>query len=214
MSEKKTVVVPNEEMFKPAPIPFAVVTGEGVPDYDHIKSKGKRGGMQYTATIVLDKDQEKQFRKEVLEYWEDNKPKRADDKPANWKNITRKGKDDYEGKFLVYAKTQTHFGDQQNIVPIVNQENVKLDTEEFGQIGGKSKGRLAVTLSIYGDDEDAGCSVFLSAIKLTKYEKLEPKGGATAFGKADEGEVASTGNFGNADSSAKKKDKKKKKKKD
>ena len=214
MSEKLTLVIPNEEDFKPVSIPFAVVTGDGVPDYDNMKSKGKRGGMEYSASIILDKKMAKALQNEILDFWKDNKPKEGGKKPANFKNIVREGKDDYKGDFIVYAKTQTEFNGVGNIVPIVNHEGTKLDTAEFGLIGGKSKGRLAVTLSVYGDDEDAGCSLFLSAVKLTHFEKLEAKGGASAFGGGDEGDVEGAGGFkgeGKKDKSEKK-DKKKKKK--
>lgn len=204
MSEKITVVVPNEDQFKPAPIPFAVVTGEGVDDFDGVDK-------EYTASIVLNKKQAKFFRDEVMEFWEENKPKSAKDEPANWKNIVREGKDDYEGSFMLYAKTKTHFGDKANVVTIVNHEGTKLDPEEFGLIGKGSEGRLAVTLSIYsqgkGKNMKAGVSIFLSAIKLTKFSGFESNGAANAFGKED-GEVDAAGGF-----KSEKKDKKKKKKK-
>jgi len=208
MAERKVVVVPNEDEFKPAPIPFAIVTGEGVDNYDG-------DGKEYTASIILNKKQAKFFRDEVLEFWEDNKPSDVEDeKPANWKNIVREGKDNYEGDYILYAKTQTHFGDKPNIVTIVNHEGTKLAPEEFGMIGKGSEGRLAVVLSVYkqgkGKNARAGVSVFLSAIKLTDFSPLESNGGAAAFG-TEEGNVDAAGGF---KKEGKQKDKKKKKQKD
>lgn len=215
MAEKITLVIPNEERCKPAELPFGVVTGEGVPDFDNVKSKGKRGGMEFSLAIQLDKKQAKDFNEEIMEYWADNKPKKAGKKPANFDNIVRKGKDDYKGTFVVYAKTQIEFeGDKgtiPNVVQIVNHEGTKLDPEEFGYIGKGSEGRAAVILSVYGDDEDAGVSVFLSAVKLTKFVKLEAKGGASAFGSGDTGEVEGAGGF-KSEKKGGKKDKKKKNK--
>lgn len=205
--EKVTIVVPNEDEFKPAPILFGVVTGAGVPDFDNVKSKGKRGGMQYSVTLSLSKKANKQFRQEILDFWEDNKPKDGGDEPANFKNITRKDKEN-EGEFLLYAKTQTEFESKGKVVPnivtIVNHEGTKLDPEEFGTMGKGSEGRVAVTLAVYGDDEDAGVSVFLSAVKLTKHVQFSGGNAASAFG-VEEGEVEGKGGF----KSEKKKEKKK-----
>jgi len=210
-AEKLLVVVPEEERFEPADLPFGVVTGEGVPDYDNMKSKGKRGGLQYSASVLLTKEENKAFRKTVMDYWEDNKPKTADDKPANWKTITRKGED---SDFILYSKTRTNFGEgKPNVIPIVNHEGVKLDPETYGGFGKGSKGRLAVTLSVYGDDEDAGVSVFLTAVKLTEFSELSSNDGAAAFGSGDKGSVSGEGGFKSEKKDKKnKKDKKKSKK--
>ena len=200
--DKVTLVVPNEEKFNPAPIPFGVVTGEGVHNYNE-------DGYEYSVSIILDKKQAKDVREEVMNFWDEHKPSGAGDEPANIKGIVREGKDDYEGSFIMYAKTQTNFGEgKPNIIPIVNHEGTKLDPAEFGLIGKGSEGRLAVNLAIYVQGKKKGVSVFLSAVKLTKFEKYEPSGGASAFGSNDEGEVSGEGGF----KSEKKKDKKEKKK--
>jgi len=204
-SNKLTVVVPNEDDFKPAEIPFAVVSGEGVPDYDKVKSKGKRGENQFTATIILNKKEKKDFLETVMDYWEDNKPRDGEDEPANYDNIVREDKED-SSKFLLYAKSKTEFNGNPNKIAIVNHEGTKLDPEEFGKIGKGSEGRLAVTLPVYGDDEDAGVSVFLSAVKLTKFVAYVGGDASAAFGSED-GEVEGEGGF----KSEKKKDKKRKK---
>lgn len=198
--DKVTLVVPNEDNFKPAPIPFGVVVGEGVDNYNE-------DGKEYSVSIILDKKMAKDIKKEVMDFWDENKPSGAGDEPANIDGIVRKGKDDYEGTFILYAKTQTHFGDKPNQVAIVNHEGTKLDPEEFGLIGKGSEGRLAVTLAIYVQGKKKGVSVFLSAVKLTKFVKYESSGGASAFGGNDEGEVSGEGGF----KSEKKKDKKSKK---
>jgi len=187
--DKLTIVVPNEEQFNPAPIPFGVITGDGVPDYDNIKSNGKRGGYQYSISIILNTHQRASVLKQVMEFWNAHKPKRAGAEPANFKNIVREAKDDYAGSFIMYAKTQTEFNGKPNVVGIVNHSGTKLDPSHFGYIGKGSEGRLAVTLLVYGDGDEAGVSVFLSAVKLTKFVKLEASGGVSAFGTNDKGDV-------------------------
>jgi hypothetical protein len=207
MSERKLIIVPSEDDFKPAPIPFAVVTGDGVPDYDHMKSKGKRGGMQYSASVLLTKKERQSVIDEILEFWEENKPKKAGDEPANFKNIVRKDK---EGDgYIMYAKSKTEFDGSPNVIPVVNHEGTKLDPAEYGKMGKGTKGRLAITLAVYGDDEDAGVSTYISAIKVTKFAPLVSGNAAAAFGKED-GEVDGAGGF--KAEKAEKKDKKKKKK--
>lgn len=208
--DRVTVVVPNENDFKPANILFGVVSGDGVPDYNHVKSGGKRGEMQYSVTLQLGKKEAKDFKEAVLSYWEDHAPKDAGEEPINFGNILRKDKED-EGMFLLYAKSKTQFDGKANIIPIVNHEGTKLDPAEYGSIGKGSKGRLAVTFSIYEGDDDYGVSVYLSAVKLTKFVAYEGSGGASAFG-AEDGEVDGAGGF-KSEKSEKKKDKKDKKKK-
>ena len=199
--DKVTIVVPSEDKFNPAPIPFGVVTGEGLDNYNE-------DGKEYSVSIILDNKQAKDVKEQVMDFWDEHKPSGAGDEPANIKGIVREGKDDYEGSFIMYAKTQTNFGEgKPNIIPIVNHEGTKLDPAEFGLIGKGSEGRLAVNLAIYVQGKKKGVSVFLSAVKLTKFEKYEASGGASAFGSNDEGEVSGEGGF----KSEKKKDKKKKK---
>lgn len=203
--EKATIVVPAEGEFPPAPIPYAVVSGDGVPDYNHIKSNGKRGGFEYTATVILTKKEDKHFRLQVMEFWENNKPKSAGAKPENWKNITRT---DDEGVIKLYAKTKTEFDGKPNRVTIIDGKRNNLDPEVFGRIGEGSEGRLAVGLSIYQGD-DYGVSVYLKAVKLTKFKELVIGDASGAFSE-DEGDDLSGTYVTGEDEEPKKKKKKKK----
>lgn len=194
--DKISMVIPNEELFGPAPIPFGVVSGEGVDNYNE-------DGKEYTVSIILTKKQAKHVKDQVLEFWENNKPSGAGDEPSNIEGIVRKGKDDYEGSYIMYAKTQADFEGKAQHIPMVNQSGDKIDTEEYGLIGKGSEGRIAATLRIYAKGKKVGVSVFLTAVKLTKYAPLESSGGTSLFTSTDEGEIDSTGGF--------KSDKKKKK---
>jgi hypothetical protein len=205
-AEKKdrlVVVVPNEEKFKPAPIPFGVISGDGVDNYEG-------DDKEYTVSLLLSKKENDDFRDTVMEFWDEFKPNGAGDKPDNWKNLTRKDKENDKG-FILYAKTRTHFGDKPNVIDIRNHEGSKLDPEEYGSIGKGSEGRIAVTLIPYARKRDFGVSVFLSAVKLTKFVKFESSGGGAAFG-AEAGDVEADGFKPEKKDKSKKKDKKKKKK--
>ncbi len=219
-NNKLQVVIPNEDKFDPAPLPFVAVYGKGVPDYDHKMSNGKRGEMQFTASVLLTKKEAKFFRQEVLEFWEDNKPKGASDEPKNWKNIVRDAKDSTDGRdYIVYAKSKTEFdGEPNTSIAIVNGDGDKLDPEQFGTAGKGSVGRILVTLATYGTGSDAGVSVYISAVKYIHH--VPPSGGdaAAAFGKKEGGDIKGNGGFKSekkkdSDSEKPKKKKKKKKKK-
>ena len=189
---KRTIIVPNEEKFGPAPIPYGILSGTGATDYDGNEDA------EYVVAIKLDKDMEKFFRKQVLEFWEENKPADAADKPANWENIVRDG--------TLYARTKKHWDDGSTTkITIVNHKGVKLDPDEFGHPTDGSEGRVAVTLTIYKSGKKSGVSIYLSAVKFTKYVPYE--GGGAAFGEED-GEVEAGHEF--KEEKPKKKKKKKK----
>ena len=198
---KVTLVIPNREKFPPAPIPFGVVTGEGVDNFDE-------DGKEYSISIILGKKERKHILSTVLEYWEENKPEGAGDEPDNFENIVRKGD---EGDYILYSKTQTEFKGKANIVTIRNHEGVKLDPEEFGNIGKGSEGRIAVKMGIYtqgkGTKMKAGVSLYLAAVQLTEFVAYEGGDASDAFG--DEDGHVDGGEF----KPEKKKEKKKKKKK-
>ncbi len=209
-TEKVTLVIPNEEDFDPAEIPFGCVTGEGVDNYDE-------DGKEYSASVLLDKKQRKDILDTVMKYWKKHKPEGGGKEPDNFDNIVRDGDD---GGFILYSKTQTEFISDKGVatankVTIVNHEGTKLDPEEFGNIGKGSEGRLAVKMGIYtqgkGKKMKAGISLYLSAVKLTKFVAYEGSDGSSAFGTDDKGEVSGAGDF-KAEKKAKKEKKGKKKK--
>ena len=194
-TEKVTLVIPNEDKFEPMDIPFGCVTGEGTDNFDG-------DGKEYSVSIMLDKKMKKDVLKQVLDYWEDHKPKGKGDEPDNYANIVRDAED---GGYILYSKTQTHFGDKQNHVTIVNHEGVKLDPEEYGNIGKGSKGRLAVKMGIYTQGtKKAGVSLYLSAVKLTEFVAYEGSDASAAFGSGDTGSVSGAGDFKKAEKKGKK----------
>jgi len=162
------IIVPKEKEFKPAKILYGNVFGKGVEDYNYKKSGGKRGGYEYVVTLQINKNVKEDYLNSVLEFWEENKPKKAGDKPKNWDGLVR---DDVkeDGKFVIFTKSKTKIEDNEIHIPIYNGQGKKIDPKVFGLMGNGSKGRVSVKLSIYGDDDDAGVSVHLIAVKLLKY---------------------------------------------
>ena len=195
-SERKTIVVPSSDL--PAGnIPFAIVTGEGVDDYD-------KTAKQYTASIIHTKKSAKAMKEAVLEFWEENKAKGAGDKPNNFDNMVRT-KDD--GTLISYFKTTTSFGDgKPNVIAMVDAKRNPLDPAVYGMFGGSSTGRIAIDMKVYQEGKpSSGVSLFLKSVQLVTFEKLS-SGGTDEFGD-EEGEALGETGF---ESEAPKKKKKKK----
>ena len=200
MAEKLLIVVPHAD-FSVATLPFGIITGEGVDNYEGTEK-------QYTASVILGKKEAKHLKKEVLAFWEANKGKTKASEPANFDNVVRT---DDNGVMKAYFKSKTHFGDKQNVIAVVDAKRNPLSVEEYGMFGGDSTGRIAVNLGIYTGGKSntpKGVSMFLSAVQLSTYEKLTSGSGAKAFGEED-GEAIAEHGF--KDDKKKKKGKKKKK---
>ena len=201
-TEKQLIVVPHAD-FPVATLPFGVVTGEGVDNYEG-------DGKEYTASVILGKKEAKHLKKEVLAFWEAHKGKVKADEPANYANVVRT---DDNGVMKAYFKSVTHFGDKANIVAVVDAKRNPLSVEDYGMFGGESTGRIAVQLAIYSggkSNDPKGVSMFLSAVQLSTFEKLTSGGGAKAFGE-EEGDAIAEHGF--SDDKKEKKEKKAKKSK-
>jgi len=181
-SEKVTLIIPNQKDFKPGAIPFGVVTGEGVDNFDE-------DGKEYSVSIILGKKERKDVLDTVLKFWKKNKPEGAGKEPDNFDNIVREGD---EGDFILYSKTQVEFNGKTNVVKIRNHEGTLLDPEVYGNIGKGSEGRLAVKMGVYtqgkGKKMKSGISLYLAGIKLTAFVPYEG-GDATAEFEEEEGSV-------------------------
>jgi hypothetical protein len=185
MSKKKTsilVVPPVKD--KPAPLPFGVVSGEGVDEYD-----GRY--KEYSVVVVLTKKQAKEFKKMAMEFWEDNAPKKAGDEPANFEKLVRK---DDDGNYRVYFRTRTKFEDDDGDVhktkiPIVDGRKNTLDPEKFGSFGEGTEGRVSFNFAIYKSKEKYGVSKWLKAVQLHKFAPLAMGGGGISAFTDDGDEV-------------------------
>ena len=200
MSERKTLIVPSLDL-PPAHINFGVVTGDGVPDYENRKGRGD--GMEYVMTIKVDKATKKQIQEEFLEYWEDNKSKKAPKKPDNFDGLFWENED---GDTLFSARTKTEFNGKPKTIQITDAKNNKLDPEVFGSIGDGSTGRIVTNLSIYNEgSDDEGIGYYLEAVRLITFS---PYTGGSIEIDEEEGDA-----LGGGGAPAEKKKGKKKKKK-
>ena len=183
MGDKKVIVVPSTE-FPAANIPFGIVTGEGVDNYDG-------DAKQYTISIIHTKKSAKAMKEAVLEFWNENKASGAGDEPNNFKNMVKE-KDD--GTLISYFKTTTSFGEgKPNVIAMIDAKRNPLDTEKYGMIGGSSTGRVAIDLKVYQPGKkSSGVSLFLKSVQLVSFEKLS-SGGTDAFGEEDGDALSDTG---------------------
>ena len=196
---KKTIVVPAIGE-KAAEILFGIVTGKGMANYDE-------DGNEYVLTLAVTDKMRKSFEEQVLEFWEDHKPKGADDEPDNFDNMFWENED---GETFITFRNQTSSGDKPNIIPISDAKNNKLDPETFGHIGAGSTGRAIVGLKIYEYKKKAGISRYLEGVRLITFGPYTAGGLDLA---EEEGDALDSGGASAERAEEKPKKKKKKKKK-
>lgn len=158
-SPTQTVIIPAPHL-EPASLPWGDCTGTGAT----FKQR-----TTYSVTVSLTDVQANELRKTVLQFWNANKPRGGGNQPDNMEKLIRVTDPKYGGGYTVYAKTLTEFKGIPNVVNFVNGQGTKLDTTKFGSFGSGSEGRVAVKLSIFDDGDRLGVSLFLVAVKLTKY---------------------------------------------
>jgi len=184
---------------------YVNISGKGVQNYDG-------DGYEYKASIKLPKKQAKKLEKEILDYFNENKPSSyKKDEPSN--KIMQKLDD---GDYLFTFKTKTEFADKDGNVKKVkvrlyNAKNEEKELPDGTLIGNGSKGVIRASLKTYtngkGKSQTAGVSMFLNAIQLAKFVPYVPDSG---FDEIEDGEFE---DFDNQDFPTDEKPKKSKKKK-
>ena len=180
---------------------WVTITGEG--------KENMSGAMQYKADIILDPTNDpvhQAYIDKIDTFWEENKPKGHKRKPKSLgyylcdKVLDANGdpvKDDEDmfvyqkdGKVSVSFKTATTFPD--GSAKKVTTRNAKGAEVNLGDtmIGNGSMGYLAGAMDIYSHKANAGVTLYLDAIKLTK---LEVFGGANPFAETEDDEDGWTG---------------------
>lgn len=197
-ADKLNLVIPDPEQFEAARLPFGVISGEGVDDYDEV-------GKEYTVSMVLGKREEEWLREEIMDFWEEYKPSGAGDEPANWDNLTRTND---EGETRAYFKTKTEFDGRHNKIGLVDGQLNKLDPETYGSFGGDTEGRISATIMTYSKKKKHGISMHLSGVQLEAYEELSGGDGTSGF--SAEGNAITDDNGFKGEKKKKKKGKKKK----
>jgi hypothetical protein len=200
------VVTPN------GALKYCTITGQGRPK---LKAKGK---FVYQASVIVTKDQAKEFKKIVDEFFQENKPSGyKKDTPAN--KIIRDIEGDKKNKLITFS-TNTVFevdGEEQKTkIKIKNSKNQERELPEGVSIGDGSKGAISGKLAIYGDSDDAGVSMFLNAVQITKFVEYKSDDGFEAVDDDDgfdDFEGTSAHDFPTEEDEPKKEKKKKKGKK-
>lgn len=193
--------------------PQKVQTPTGDLKYCFITGKGRlkprsKDDYAYSCAIILEKKEGKQFHKEIVDYFNENKPAKCKlDEPEN--NIMTKLED---GRMMFQFRTNAEFEGKPTVVKIVNKHNEPRELPEGITIGDGSRGQILGSLKVYTGDtpSDAGCSMFLNAIKIGKFVPYE--GGANFEGDMED-EDADFENFDMADFPTEKEEKKPKKSK-
>ncbi len=190
-SSKKKIESPEGELM------YVTIDGQGTK---HPKAKE----YNYECSVLVSKKVAKAFKKEALEFFDDNRPRGFKGDPDNEKNITR---DAGDGKFLITFKTRAEFeGKGRTKVGIYNAEGEEVTLPEGIKIGNGSIGLMSGAMDVYGDKLEAGLSFYLSNIMILELEEYVADAG---FDKSKEHKGSFKGH--EPESGLKKKGKKKKK---
>ena len=183
---------------------------KGELEWVNITGDGKEnmsGKMQYVVSLVLDPDNDKEhakYIKSIKDFWKENKPK-GFKKPAKSMGMyphtvktdetDDEGKPIYEetGKTLLQFKTGTTFADGN--VKVIKTFNSKAKEVFLGdrKIGNGSVGRISGAMGTYentmkgGKVIDAGVTLYLDKIMLTKFIEFAQESGFEADDSEDEG---------------------------
>lgn len=168
-----------------------------------ISGKGKAnmsGTLQYVASGILDASipAHQAFIDEVNAYWEDNKPAKFNKAPKSTGiyPYTEKDKDgnkvEVPGKFVVAFKTGIAYPD--GTAKIIDVYNAKAKKVSLGTqtIGNGSVGFISGAMGVYENRNpttkailDAGVTLYLDAIQLTKFVPYSADAGFNAVEDED-----------------------------
>lgn len=189
---------------------WVFITGEGKEDLN--------GNMRYSASVYFpDHESVKAFEKELMTFWEENKPKGArkpksigiyqevkvlgeETEKFSQKSITQPiDKEEFEptGRYVIQAWTGTTLPDGKP--KKVKTYNAKGAEVQLGDkvIGEGSRGRLATAAQVYENGANIGLTLYLNGIQLTKF--VEFTGSGPSFGEATDEDGGWTGDDLNDD---------------
>jgi hypothetical protein len=158
-------------------ISWVVIEGEGADNY-------KKNGKVFKATAYAKKGspQEKIMIDAIMDYWEDNKPSRKmEPKSLGFKPETIKndeGDNVLTGRTAFTFTTRTTFKDGNKVkIAVLNREGVRVHLQGK-RIGNGSKGVIHGNMGMYGDNSEAGVTLYLKAVQLVKlveYDSIDAK---------------------------------------
>ncbi len=182
---------------------FVSITGEGVDNFDG-------DAKIYKVVQKVTKKEGKRIRKEILDFWNENKDPKWPEEPKNFKNITFENK---EGDLCISAYSQAEFDNRPVKIALVDAKRNPLDMETYGNIGAGSTGSIAIKLKPYkSGQKSGGVSMFLSAVQLVNFVPRSDTNGTDAFDTVEGAEGLSESDTSAFEGEKKKKKKKKKKK--
>lgn len=179
---------------------WVIVTGQG--KLNTLKKPDAAGNKhyEYQATLLLSADDEDciLFQEEIMQYWEDTRPKKfakASPKSCGFKpHKIKTDKIDPETEEVIWEedgliaftfKTNTTYGDgKDKVITIFNAKGreVQLGDRKIGQ---GSRGRIKGVIKGYEQPKEAGVSLYLNGIQLSKFV---PFVGGTSFDELEDGD--------------------------
>ena len=147
---------------------WVTITGEGKKDLN--------GNFKYVASLRFKNDDPvlAGIKKEINDYWNENKPKGKKMKSNGIREEWDKEKDAASGYSLVNFWTGTSFQDgKSKTVDVYDSKGRKVNMGDR-LIGNSSIGWISGAMAVYTRPESAGITLYLNAIQLSKF--VEYKG--------------------------------------
>ncbi len=161
-----------------AVVAFAVLTGEG--------RKGKKSENEYTLAVEVTKKQKRDILKQVNEFWEENKPKKAKkpkEDPEKWFSESQ----DNKGDFVFWASEIVS-----KSISLERAKGTTFGMKHFKDLGAGSVVDASYSLFLYDNSYGTGIGLRLSVVLLKEFVKHT--GNSTLGGEKidddDEGGVA------------------------
>ena len=154
------------------------------------------GREKYSANLVVPRKEGEEFARKLMDFWNANKPKSAPKRPKSMGvyriftyededgtvrrktlALTRSPEDLPEGavedkdhlEISAWTSTTMPSGSPKE-VPVYNAAGKRVHMPRGTRIGNGSRGRLAVTASIYNTSGNVGIALYLDGIQVTHYE--------------------------------------------
>lgn len=157
-----------------------------------ITGKGKKdlkGNDRYSANVVMDSDNPtcQSMKEEIEIFWQENKPKKVKTPKSLGFRPVLDDNDEDTGKTSFSFWTGIVFPDgQPKVVKVFNAKGAEVALGNK-KIGNGSRGRIKGVMDIYQNGAEAGVTLYLNGIQLTKFVEFT---GGVSFDETedDEGE--------------------------
>ena len=153
-----------------------------------ITGKGKKDlkdNDRFSANVVMDSDNItcQDFITEISEFWQENKPKKVKKAKSLGHRPVLDDNDEETGRTAFNFWTGIVFPDgQPKVVKVFNAKGAEVSLGNK-KIGNGSRGRIKGAMAVYENGAEAGVTLYLNGIQLTKFVEFT---GGVSFDEVDD----------------------------